>query len=122
MLKLLVLFPLMFVGGALALGLVVPFLALFPLFLAFGAVALVIGVVGSVFGLVLRLFVGLLAGAGILFAATLGFGALFVGGAIMLAVGAALVHLLLPLLVIFAIVWLIRRNARPANALPGPHV
>lgn len=121
MLKLLVLFPLMLVGGALALGLVLPFMALLPLAFALGAVVLALGVVGSIFGLVLRLFAGLVVGAGILLAATLGFGALFVGSAVVFALGAAMVHLLLPLLVIVGIVWLIRRHSRPAAALPAPH-
>jgi hypothetical protein len=121
MLKLLVLFPLMLVGGALALGLLLPFVALLPVALALGVVVLVIGVAGSIFGLVLRLFAGLVVCAGVLLAATLGFGALFVGGVVIFALGAALVHLLLPLLVVVGIVWLIRRHSRPATALPAPH-
>jgi hypothetical protein len=121
MLKLLVLFPLMLVGGALALGLVLPFMALLPIAFALGAVVLALGVVGSIFGLVLRLFAGLVVGAGIVLAATLGFGALFVGGAVVFALGAAMMHLLLPVLVIVGVVWLIRRHSRPAAALPAPH-
>jgi len=121
MLKLLVLFPLMLVGGALALGLVLPFMALLPVAFAFGAAVLALGIVGSIFGLVLRLFAALVAGAAILLAATLGFGALFVGGAVVFALGAAMMHLLLPLLVIFGIVWLIRRHSRPVPVLPAPH-
>ena len=121
MLKLLVLFPLMLVGGALALGLVLPFLLLLPIAFALGVGVLVIGVVGSVFGLVLRVFAGLVVGAGVLLTATLGFGALFVGGAVILALGAVLLHVLLPVLVIVGIVWLIRRNSRPAAALHAPH-
>jgi hypothetical protein len=121
MLKLLVLFPLMLVGGALALGLVLPFMALLPIAFALGAVVLALGVVGSIFGLVLRLFAGLVVGAGIVLAAALGFGALFVGGAVVFALGAAMMHLLLPVLVIVGVVWLIRRHSRPAAALPAPH-
>ena len=116
MLKLLLLFPLMLVGGALALGLALPFLALLPVVFALCAVV----VVFALFGFFVRLFVGLVIGAGVLFAGAIGFGFLFAGGAVVLALGFALVHLLLPLLVIAALIWVIRRHSQPPTALPSP--
>ena len=120
MLKLLILFPLMLIGGMFALGAVLPLLALLPLALAVGAVVLAFVIVFSIFGLVLRLFAGLLIGASVLFTGALGFGLLFAGGAIFLAVGAALAHLLVPVLLIVGLIWLIRRASRPTPALPAP--
>jgi len=118
MLKLLLLFPIMLVGGAVALGIALPLLAFLPIVLALGAVVLVF----SLFGLFLRLLAGLVMGAGVLFAGAIGFGFLFAGGAVVLALGFALAHLFLPLLLIVGLVWLIRRGSRPAAALPAPHV
>jgi len=121
MLKLLVLFPLMLVGGALVMGLALPLLALLPLALALGAGVLALVVVFAVFGLVLRVFAGLLIGAGVLVTAGLGFGLLFAGGAMVIALGFALAHLLVPILLIVGIVWLIRRGSQPRPALPLQH-
>jgi len=117
MLKLLILFPLMLIGGALGFAIVLPFLALLPLALAAGAGILVLVLVFSLLGLCLRLVAGVLIGAGALFAGALGFGALFVGGAVVLALGFALVHLLFPLLLIAGLIWLIRRASHPAAPL-----
>lgn len=123
MLKLLFVFPLLLIGGTVAFGLALPLLALLPALLAIGAVVFAFGLVFAIFGLLARLAFGLLIGAGALLFCGLGFGLLFAGGAVVVALAAAMVHLLLPLLVIVGIVWLIRRSARPAPppALPAPH-
>jgi len=120
MLKLLILFPLLLAGGALALGLVLPLFALLPLVLAIGAGVVAIGLIFAVFGLVLRVFLAVVVGAGALFAGALGFGFLLAGGAAVLAIGFALAHLLLPLLLIAGLIWLIRRHSHPVPALPAP--
>ena len=122
MLKLLILFPLLLAGGAIALGVVVPLFALLPLLLAVGAGVVAIGIVFAVFGLLLRVFLGLLVGAGALVAGVLGFGFLVAGGAAVLAIGVAMTHLLFPLLLIAGLIWLIRRHARPTPALPAPSI
>lgn len=127
MLKLLILMPLMLlplmlVGGALALGVALPLLALLPVLFAVGAGVLALVITFSILGLVLRVFAGLLLGAGGLVVVALGFGAFLAGGAVFLALGFALAHLLLPVLVVLACIWIIRRSARPAAplALPAP--
>jgi len=120
MLKLLILFPLLLAGAALAFGLVLPLFALLPLLFAIGIGVVAIGLVFSVFGLILRLAVGLVIGAGVLFAGALGFGFLLAGGAAVVAVGFAMAHLLLPLLLIAGLVWLIRHHSRPVATLPAP--
>jgi len=123
MLKLLILLPLMLVGGALALGVVLPLVALLPVLFAFGAAVLALVIAFSILGLVFRVFAGLLLGAGGLLVVGLGFGAFVAGGTVLLALGFALAHLFLPLLVVLACIWVIRRSARPAAplALPAPH-
>jgi len=120
MLKLLILFPLLLAGGAVAFGLMLPLFALLPVLLAIGVGVVAIGLVFSVFGLILRVVLGLLFGAGVLFAGALGFGFLLAGGAAVVAVGFALAHLLLPLLLIAGLIWLIRHHSRPPVALPAP--
>jgi hypothetical protein len=120
MLKLLILLPLMLVGGALALGLVLPMLALLPIALALGAGVLAFMLAFAALGLCVRLIAGILVGAGVLFIGALGFGALFVGGAAVLIVGFALAHLLLPVLLILGVICLIRSALRRVPALPGP--
>jgi 4-amino-4-deoxy-L-arabinose transferase-like glycosyltransferase len=57
----------------------------------------------------------------VLVTAGLGFGLLFAGGAMVLALGFALAHLLVPILLIVGIVWLIRRGSQPRPALPLQH-
>ncbi len=120
MLKLLVLFPLLLVGGMFALGAALPLLALLPLALAAGAAVLAFVVVFSIFGLLLRVVAGLLIGAGLLVAGGLGFGLLFAGAAVVFALGAAAMHLLVPLLLIAGLIWLVRRASRTPAALPAP--
>ena len=120
MLKLLILFPLLLVGGAVGLGLALPVLALLPVVLAAGAGFFVLFALIGIFGLLARLIAGLIFGFGGLLVAALGFGFLFAGGALVLALGFALAHLFVPLLVVALIVWLVRRSARPAPALPAP--
>jgi predicted lipid-binding transport protein (Tim44 family) len=72
-------------------------------------------------GLALRLVAAVLLGAGGLLAVGLGFAFLFAGGAVILALGAALLHLLFPLLLIVGLIWLIRRTYQPSvPALPAP--
>jgi len=58
MLKLLILLPLMLVGGALALGVVLPLVALLPVLFAFGAAVLALVIAFSILGLVFRVFAG----------------------------------------------------------------
>lgn len=120
MLKLLIVLPLMLVGGALALAVAAPVLALLPLLFAIAAGVFVITLVFGILGVLLRVFTGLLFGAGGLLIGALGFGLLFAGAAFVLVVGFALAHLLVPLLVIALVIWLIRRSARSAHALPPP--
>jgi hypothetical protein len=74
----------------------------------------------GILGLLLRVFTGLLLGAGGLLIGVFGFGLLFAGAAFVLMVGLALTHLFVPLLVIALVIWLIRRSARPPQALPPP--
>lgn len=121
MLKLLIGLPLFLVAGAVAMALALPLLALLPVALAIGAVVLAMTIAVGVFGFVFRLFAGLLVGAGVLLFVVFGFGLWFAAGAAVLALGFALAHLLLPVLVILGVVWLIRRASRPAPALPAPH-
>lgn len=120
MFKLLILFPLLLVGGVLALGLTLPLLALLPVALAVGAGFFALFAVIGIFGLLVRLFAGLVIGIGGLLVAALGFGFLFAGGAIVLALGFAVAHLIVPLLVVALIIWLVRRASRPNAALPAP--
>jgi hypothetical protein len=119
MLKLLILFPLLMVGAVFAMGLALPLLAIFPLLLA---VVLPVILALSIVGLLLRLFAGLIVGIGALLFCAVGFGLFFAGGAVALALGLAISHLLLPLLLIAGLVWLIHRASRPAApVLPAPH-
>lgn len=120
MFKLLFVGPFLLIGGAIALAMFVPLLALLPVALVAGA-----GVLGVVFalalvGIVFRIVAGLLVGIGGLLFVGLGLGALFVGGAVFVAVLAALAHLLLPVLFIVFLIWMIRRLSQPAPlaALP----
>lgn len=122
MFKLLIGLPLLLVGGAFALAFALPLLALLPVLLAIGAGALVLVLVCGVFGFVLRLFAGVLIGAGGLLIAALGIAFCFALGGIVLSVGFALAHLLVPLLLVLGLVWLIRRASRPSPpALPAPN-
>jgi hypothetical protein len=120
---LLVAAPVLLVAGAVALALVAPLLALVPIALAFGAAILGIAIAMMLIGLVIRLALGLVVGAGALLALVFGIGFFLFAGSMFVAIGALFAHLLLPLLVIAALVWLIRRASRPAPpALPSPQV
>ncbi len=111
MLKSLIVLPMLLIG-LLTLcvggGLVLPLLALVP--------ALFVVVVSlAVVALIVRVLAAVLIGVGGLMVGVFGFAFLIiVGGALLLALGAALAHLLLPLLLIFGLVWLIRRSTKPA--------
>ena len=114
MFKLLIVFPVLVIAsivlgvGALAF---VPLLVVFPVLLgvglALGALLLAVRILAFV-------MVGLggivLAGAGVV--------AIVVGGAVAIAVAAVFVHLLIPILLIAAIVWMIHRSAKPAQIAP----
>lgn len=124
MFKLLLLFPLMLVAGTLALAGVPLLLALLPVLLGVGAGVFAIVLVFAVLGLFLRLFAGLLIGVGGLVVLGLGLGLGFAvfGGLALFAMGAVL-HLLLPLLLIVGLIWLVKRASHPAPppALPAAH-
>ena len=123
MFKLLLLFPLMLVGGALVLAGVPLLLALLPLALAIGAGVFAIVLVFAVLGLFFRLFAGLLIGVGGLLVVGLGAGFFLAGGLALFALGYAVMHLLLPVLLILGLIWLIKRASHAAAppALPAAH-
>jgi hypothetical protein len=121
MFKLLIVMPMLFAGFiALSVGglVLLPLLALLPgllaLFAGMFAVALALAMVVFFVRLAAAIFIGV----GGLVVGVFGFAFLFAGGAIVLALGVALVHLLLPLLLIFGLIWLIRRSARTAPPPP----
>ena len=118
MLKLLILLP-MLLFGSILLGigalLLLPLLALLPGLIAVGAGVFAVVLTFAVLWLVLRLIGAILIGAILIgVVGVVGFAMLLAGGAIMLALGAVLAHLLLPLLFVFGLIWLIRRGAKPA--------
>jgi len=121
--KLLILFPLMLVAGALVLAGVPLLLALLPVLLAVGAGIFAIVLVFAVLGLFFRLFAGLLIGVGGLLVVGLGLGFTVFGGLALFAFGFAMLHLLLPVLLIVGLIWLIKRASHPAppRALPAAH-
>jgi len=119
-LKLLFVFPLLLVSGALVFAGMLPFLAFLPVLLAVGAGIFAVTLALAVLGLVLRVFAAVFVGAGGLLVVALGFGFVFAGGFALLALGFALMHLLLPLLFIAGLIWLIRRASQPARVLPPP--
>jgi hypothetical protein len=121
--KLFFVFPLMLVVGVLVLAGVPLLLALLPVLLAVGAGVLAIVVVFVVLGVFFRLFAGLLIGVGGLLVVGLGLGFAVAGGLALLALGFAIVHLLLPVLLIVGLIWLIKRASQPAAppALPAAH-
>ena len=122
MFKLLIGLPLLAVAGALALAFALPLLALLPVVLAAGAGLFAVVFAVGIVGLIFRVLAGLLVGTGAVLLAVLGFGFLFAGVAVVVALGFALAHLLLPALVIVFVIWLARRAARPSPppALPAP--
>lgn len=81
----------------------------------FFALALAVAIVVGVFRLLAAVMIGV---SGVLFGA-LGLFCLAMCAAAVLAVGAAVLHLALPLLVIFGIVWVVRRLARPLPPVLG---
>lgn len=118
MLKLLILPPMLLFGsillGSMMFGigalLLLPLLALLPGLIAVGAGVFAVVLTFAVLWLVLRLIGAILIGV----VGVVGFAMLLAAGAIMLALGAVLAHLLLPLLFVFGLIWLIRRGAKPA--------
>ena len=114
MFKFLIAMPLLFAGFiALSVGglILLPLLALLPgLFAVALALAMVVFFV--------RIAAAILVGVGGLVVGVFGFAFLLAGGAIVLALGIALIHMLLPLLLIFGLIWLIRRSARTAPPPP----
>ncbi len=117
MFKLLIVLPMLFAGFiALSIGglVLLPLLVLLPGLLALlaGVFALALGL--AVVVLIVRILAAVMIGVGGLVIGAVGFAFLLAGGAIVLALGVALTHLLLPLLLIFGLIWLIRRSARTA--------
>jgi len=110
MLKLVFVLP-MLVFGAMLFGLGA---ALFVPLLVLGACIAAVGLAVGVFAVVLRLCAAVFVGLGGLLIVGLGFGVLFAMGGGLVALGFALAHLLLPLLIIVGLVWLIQRASRPA--------
>ncbi|HEX6832469.1 MAG TPA: hypothetical protein VF132_02955 [Rudaea sp.] len=116
MIKALFVFPLLFfvavaclVGGVFLL----PLLAVLPIVLAVGAGVFAIGLVAALIGLAVRIVAAVAVGIGGIAFGLIGLVLLVAGGGVVLAIGIAAVHLLLPLFVIAAIVWLIAHFARP---------
>jgi hypothetical protein len=106
-LALFLLFPLIVGGGAIAVALLVPLLAVVPVLLAVGlAIALPL--------LILRVLLAVFCGLGHVLFGLLGVAAAVVGMVLLLIVGA---HLLLPLLLLAGVIWFARRAARPAPLL-----
>lgn len=124
MFKLLFVFPLMLVAGVLLLAGLPLLFALLPVLLAVGAGIFAIVVVFAMIGLLFRVFAGLLVGVGGLLVIGLGLGFTVAGGIALLALGFAVAHLLLPVLLIVGLVWLIKRASHPAAppALPAAHL
>src|SRR5512135_669434 len=122
--KLLFVFPLMLVAGVLLLAGLPLLFALLPVLLAVGAGIFAIVVVFAMIGLLFRVFAGLLVGVGGLLVIGLGLGFTVAGGIALLALGFAVAHLLLPVLLIVGLVWLIKRASHPAAppALPAAHL
>jgi hypothetical protein len=117
MFKLLIVLPMLFAGFiALSVGglVLLPLLALLPGLLALfaGIFALALGL--AVVVLIVRFLAAILIGVGGLVVGVVAFVFLLPVVAIVLALGVALTHLLLPLLLIFGLIWLIRRSARTA--------
>ncbi len=110
-LSLLVFAPLM-VG--IAGMLLVPMLAVLPVLFAVGMVIFAISLTFGVLMLVLRLLGALFIGFGGLLVGMLALLCFLAGGAVLLALGLALSHLLLPLLVLAGLIWLIQRASKPA--------
>jgi hypothetical protein len=90
-----------------------------PLVLGFGAAIFSIVLAIAILACMLRLAAALVLGIGGLIVGMLGFFLVAAGFALLFAFGLALSHLLVPLLVICALVWLIRRSARPAPTAVG---
>jgi hypothetical protein len=90
-----------------------------------GAGIFAIVLVFAVLGLLFRLFAGLLIGVGGLLVVGLGLGLGFTvfGGLALFVFGFAMMHLLLPVLLIVGLIWLIKRASHPAPpaALPAAH-
>lgn len=105
-------------AAASAFALVLGSALLLPL-LGFGIALAAVGIAVGVLVLVFRVLAALLVGVGSLL-----FGAVLIGGlvacaAVVLALGAALAHLIVPLLAIFAVVWFAKAMARPAPPAIG---
>ena len=117
MFKLLIVMPLLFAGFiALSVGglVLLPLLALLPGLLALFAGMFGVALALAVIVFVVRLLAAILIGVGGLMVGIFGFVFLFAGGAIVLALGVALTHLLLPLLLVVGLIWLIRRSSPTA--------
>lgn len=117
MFKLLLVLPLL-VLGAFLLGLgglvALPLLALVPGMIAIAAGIFAVVLTVAIVLLVLRLVGAILIGVGGLVFGVVGFALLLAAGGMVLALGVALSHLLLPLLLVGGLIWIIRRNAKPA--------
>lgn len=117
MLRLFLLLPLLLLAPFL-IGLfgfvLLPALVLLPLMFAFGAVAVAFMLAFGILSLTFRLIGVLVFGLGGLAIGLLGgFVLLVAGGAAVVAIGLALAHLLVPLLILFGLIWLIRRASKP---------
>ncbi|MDR3388008.1 MAG: hypothetical protein P4L92_13250 [Rudaea sp.] len=125
MFKLLIVLPMLLAGFiALCVGglVLLPLLALVPGLIAVFAGVFAVALVLAVVAMLLRLLAAVVVGVGGLAIGLVGIGFLLAGGAIVLALGVALAHLLLPLLLIFGLIWLIRRSSRaPAPPLQISH-
>jgi hypothetical protein len=112
MFKLLFVLPVLLAGFvALCVGglVLLPLLALLPVLLAVCA-----GVFAVV--LVVRIMAAIIMGIGGVMVGVIGFAFMLAAGAVVLALGVALMHLLLPLLFVAGLIWLIRRSAKAAPA------
>lgn len=90
-----------------------------PAAVGFGAAIFSIALAIAILAVIVRLAAALVVGIGGLILGAIGFACIMACGAFVLVFGIALSHLLVPLLLICALVWLIRRASRPAPAAIG---
>jgi hypothetical protein len=96
------------------LALVAGGVALLPALLAIGAVVLAFSLAFHVIGFVFRLF-------GVLLLSLVAIPLLLAVGGLALALGIAMLHLALPLIVVIGVIWLIAHHHKSQQALPRPN-
>ncbi|HZP66956.1 MAG TPA: hypothetical protein VFB32_11665 [Rudaea sp.] len=124
MLKSLILLPMMLVAGfiacAVAGALFLPLLALVPGLIALCAGLFAVVAAIAIFVFVVRLVAAVLIGVGGLMIGLFALLFFFAGGGILLfALGAAIAHLVVPVLLICGLVWLIRHASKTPPRAPA---